>query len=54
MRRTRSSRAAGLAFYGALSNVQDTITVTDLESGAVQTYENPYGRLASLADTAAF
>ncbi|HWZ84985.1 MAG TPA: hypothetical protein VN032_02220 [Thermoanaerobaculia bacterium] len=41
-------------FYGALSNVQYTIHVTDLQTGAVQTYENPFGRLASVADTRAF
>jgi photosystem II stability/assembly factor-like uncharacterized protein len=41
-------------FYGALSNVQYTIHVTDLQTGAVQTYENPFGQLASVADTRAF
>jgi ELWxxDGT repeat protein len=41
-------------FYGALSNVEYTLTVTDTETGAVKTYTNPLGRLASVADTAAF
>ena len=41
-------------FYGALSNVQYTITVSDTVTGAVRTYENPSGTLASFADTSAF
>ena len=41
-------------FYGALSDVQYTITVTDTLSGASRTYDNPQGTLASVADTAAF
>lgn len=41
-------------FYGALSDVEYTITVTDSETGAVKTYSNPPGRLASVADVAAF
>jgi hypothetical protein len=41
-------------FYGALTNVEYTLTVTDTESGAVKTYFNPQGRLASVADTSAF
>ena len=41
-------------FFGALSNVEYTITVTDTETGAVKTYVNPFGTLASIADTAAF
>jgi hypothetical protein len=41
-------------FYGALSNVQYTITVTDTQTGAVKTYQNPNGNLASGADVAAF
>ncbi|HEX4952481.1 MAG TPA: hypothetical protein VF017_03685 [Thermoanaerobaculia bacterium] len=41
-------------FYGALSNVEYTLTVTDTETGAVRTYRNPAGRFSSLADTAAF
>jgi hypothetical protein len=41
-------------FFGALSNVEYTITVTDTDSGAVKTYFNPSGTLASVADTAAF
>lgn len=41
-------------FYGALSDVEYTITVTDTVTGAVKTYFNPQGRLASVADTSAF
>ena len=41
-------------FYGALSDVAYTITVTDTESGRVKTYTNPQGRLASAADTETF
>jgi hypothetical protein len=41
-------------FYGALSDVEYTITVTDSETGAVKTYTNPQGQLASVADVAAF
>jgi len=41
-------------FYGALSDVEYTITVTDTQTGAVKTYFNPQGQLASVADTAAF
>lgn len=41
-------------FYGALSNVEYTITVTDTHTGDVKTYFNPQGRLASAADTSAF
>jgi hypothetical protein len=41
-------------FSGALSDVEYTITVTDSNSGAVKTYFNPQGRLASFADTSAF
>jgi len=41
-------------FYGALSDVEYTITVTDTETGTARTYSNPQGRLASVADTSAF
>jgi hypothetical protein len=41
-------------FYGALSNVAYTITVTDTETGILKTYENSQGNLASVADTEAF
>jgi hypothetical protein len=41
-------------FYGALSNVEYTVTVTDTQTGAVKTYFNPQGQLASFADTTAF
>jgi hypothetical protein len=41
-------------FYGALSDVDYTITVTRLATGEVRTYHNPRGTLASHADTQAF
>ncbi len=41
-------------FFGALSDVQYTITVTDTETGLQRIYANPQGRLASVADTSAF
>ncbi len=40
-------------FYGALSDVQYTLTVTDTATGRAKTYNNPQGTLASRADTAA-
>jgi hypothetical protein len=41
-------------FYGALSNVEYTVTVTDTQTGDVKTYLNPSGRFASVGDTSAF
>jgi hypothetical protein len=41
-------------YYGALSNVEYTLTVTDTATGKVKTYKNPLGRFASSGDTAAF
>jgi ELWxxDGT repeat protein len=41
-------------FYGALSNVEYTLTVTDTQTGEVRVYSNPKGRFASVADTGAF
>lgn len=41
-------------FYGALSSVEYTLTVTDTQTGTVKVYKNPSGRLASVADTSAF
>jgi ELWxxDGT repeat protein len=41
-------------FYGALSDVQYTLTVTDTTTGATKTYTNPLGQFASVADTSAF
>jgi len=41
-------------FYGALSNVEYTLTVTDTQTGAQRRYTNPSGRFASVADTLAF
>jgi hypothetical protein len=41
-------------FYGALSDVQYTIHITDTETGATKSYTNPSGTLASVADVNAF
>jgi streptogramin lyase len=41
-------------FYGSLTNVEFILTVTDTVTGAVKTYFNPQGQLASVADTSAF
>jgi hypothetical protein len=41
-------------FSGALSDVEYTVQVTDTRTGAVRTYFNPQGTLASTADTSAF
>ena len=39
-------------FYGALSTVEYTLSVTDTLTGATKTYFNPSGQLASVGDTA--
>src|SRR5262249_42373642 len=49
----RPVNGAYWVFYGALSDVQYTITVTDTLSHASRTYENPSGHQASRADTSA-
>ena len=41
-------------FYGALSNVEYTLTVTDTVTGIVHTYKNPSRLFASVGDTLAF
>jgi hypothetical protein len=41
-------------FYGALSTVEYTITVTDKQTNTARTYFNPSGTQASKADTSAF
>jgi hypothetical protein len=41
-------------FSGGLSDVEYTLTVTDVVTGAVKTYVNPAGKLSSFADTSAF
>jgi hypothetical protein len=40
-------------FYGALTNVEFTLTVTDTVTGATRQYVNPPGVFASVGDTAA-
>jgi hypothetical protein len=41
-------------FFGALSDVEYTVEVTDAATGATRSYVNPRGTMASRADTAAF
>ncbi len=41
-------------FYGALSNVEYVMTVTDILTGNVNTYSNPSGQFASVGDTEGF
>jgi hypothetical protein len=41
-------------FFGALSNVEYTLTVRDSVTGATKTYRNPSGMFASVGDTLAF
>ncbi|HEX4955846.1 MAG TPA: fibronectin type III domain-containing protein [Thermoanaerobaculia bacterium] len=41
-------------FYGALSDVEYTITVTDTMTGAMKTYSNPAGNFCGVGDTSAF
>jgi hypothetical protein len=50
----RSTNGNFWVFYGALSNVEYAITVTDTATGAVQSYFNIQSDLASVADTSAF
>jgi len=50
----RAVNAKFWLFYGALSSVEYTLTVTDTQTGAVKMYKNPSGTLGSLADTGAF
>jgi hypothetical protein len=41
-------------FFGALTNLEHTLTVTDTVTGAVRVYQNPAGKFASAGDTTAF
>ena len=41
-------------FYGALTNVEYTIRVTDTVTGQVRLYANPLSQFASVGDTSAF
>jgi photosystem II stability/assembly factor-like uncharacterized protein len=50
----RSINGKFWVFYGSLTNVEFTLTVTDTQTGAVKTYMNQQGQLASVADTGAF
>jgi len=50
----RSNNGHYWVFYGALSDVAYTLTVTDNETGQTRTYDNPQDTLASVADTGAF
>jgi predicted outer membrane repeat protein len=41
-------------FYGALTNLEYTLSITDRVTGTVKSYHNPSGNFASAGDTAAF
>jgi peptidyl-Asp metalloendopeptidase len=41
-------------YYGSLSNLEYTITVTDTKTGAVKTYRNPAGRYCGGTEVGAF
>ncbi len=41
-------------FYGGLTNLAYTLTITDTTTGAVKVYTNPAGKFASAGDTSAF
>ena len=41
-------------FYGALTNVEYTLTVTDTQTGLARRYFNPAGQFASVGDTQGF
>jgi hypothetical protein len=51
---TRAENGYFEVHYGAVSNVDLTVTVTDVRSGAVRTYHNPAGVFGSVADDQAF
>ncbi|MCB1034957.1 MAG: hypothetical protein KDD47_14110, partial [Acidobacteria bacterium] len=50
----RSNNGNFWVFYGALSNVDYDLVVTDCETGAVKTYLNRGRTFASVGDTMAF
>ncbi|MEP7132217.1 MAG: hypothetical protein ABI914_03570, partial [Acidobacteriota bacterium] len=50
----RALNASYWVFYGALSNVEYTMTVTDTVTASVKTYVNPSGSFGSVGDTQAF
>jgi hypothetical protein len=50
----RSINGSFWVFYGALSNVDYTLTVSDSLTGEVKVYRNRSGSFASVGDTAAF
>jgi hypothetical protein len=41
-------------FFGALTNLEHTLTIHDTVTGAVRVYQNPAGKFASAGDTSAF
>lgn len=41
-------------YYGALTNLEYTLEITDTVTGVVKTYRNPAGRFASAGDVGAF
>jgi hypothetical protein len=41
-------------FFGSLTNVEFTVTITDTELGVSRVYDNPSGNFSSIGDTEAF
>jgi ELWxxDGT repeat protein len=50
----RALNGAFWVFYGAISNVEYELVVTDSETGEIRRYRNPEGSFASRGDTSAF
>jgi ELWxxDGT repeat protein len=50
----RGSNGHHWVFYGALSNAEHSLTVTDTETGLARRYSNPRGTTASVGDDHAF
>jgi hypothetical protein len=50
----RAITGAHWVFYGALSDVEYWVTVTDTTTGAVKLYRNEPGNICGMADTSAF
>lgn len=50
----RPLTGAWWVFYGAISNVEYQLVVTDTATGVEKIYRNPSGRFASVGDTGAF
>jgi len=50
----RAANGRFWVFFGGLTNLAYTLTITDTATGTVKTYTNPAGKFASVGDTSAF